>query len=98
MKTKYLTVAGLISTGIAVWLWSKLCIYITIAVKPFYRESLYAVAPNHVTGNYHAYLMVNGVPKDPQLLCLGLSPNVDYLNPALLTNSTTELLDRTYTW
>ena len=96
--THYLAATGIISTLIAVFLWFHACIYLTIATQPLFPNSQYAVAYNEKTGVYHAYLMDNGVPKDPQLLFLSLSPSVDYQNPELLTDSVSELLKRTYTW
>lgn len=95
---RYLAATGIVSTLIAVYLWMHLCIYITIAVHPLFPDSLYAVAYNTKTGIYHAYLMDGNTPIDPQLLCLGLSPHVDYHNPELLTKSVSELLSKTYTW
>jgi hypothetical protein len=85
--------------GILAYLWIfKICIYTAIAAHTLYPNSEYAVAANHKTGNYHAYLFINEVPKDPQTLFLYLNDNVDYYNPEFRTKSTSELLDRTYTW
>lgn len=97
-KTVYIITTTFILIIIVVFLWFHACVYLAILTHPFYPNSNYAVAYLESTGNYHAYLLDNGTPKDPQLLFLYISPSVDYYNPIFQTNSTKELLNRTYTW
>ena len=94
---KYFTLIVIVSTTIAIFLWFQACIYLCIAGHYIYPESLYAVAYSPDRNCYHAYLIVDDKPKDPQLLFISLSPNIDYNNPKFTTNSTSELLERTYT-
>ena len=94
----YRVISLIIAVIISVFLWFHGCIYLAIAAHSLYPDSEYGVAINKATGNYHAYLFINDVPKDPQLLFLRLEPDVDYYNPELRTKSTSELLDRTYTF
>ena len=92
-------IIGLIIAVIAsVFLWFHGCIYLAIAAHTLYPDSEYGVALNKDTGIYHAYLFIDGEAKDPQLLFLRLEPDVDYYNPELRTKSTSELLNRTYTF
>lgn len=96
---KYYVVGSLILTvTILSWLWFHLCIYQAIALHTLYPNSEYGIAVNNKTGNYHAYLFINEVPKDPQTLFLYLDNDVDYYNPEFRTKLTSELLDRTYTF
>ena len=95
---QYLKLTAIISITIAIFLWFHACIYLCIAGHYIYPNSLYAIAYSPNRNCYHAYLIINNEPKDPQLLFIGLSSNIDYNNPEFTTDSTSELLKRTYTW
>ncbi len=94
----YKVTSMLIAIAIGSFLWFHGCIYLAIIAHSLYPNSLYAVAYNEETENYHAYLFINEQPKDPQTLFLWLTPNVDYYNPEFTTKSTSELLNKTYTF
>ena len=83
---------------ISLFLWFHGCIYLAIIGHTLYPDSEYGIAYNEKAGYYHAYLFINNEPKDPQLLFLRLEPDVDYYNPLFRTKSTSELLNRTYTF
>ena len=80
---------------IGIFLWFDACVYLSIAGHYLYPDSLYAIAYSPNRDCYHAYLIINNEPKDPQLLFTGLSSSIDYNNPVFTTNSTSELLRRT---